>query len=367
MRLILIALFLLLSAIVATVVVLELQKANANAGANGADGAKAAGATGANGTDGASGAAGADGTKAPGGAAVSQARPCDAELEAVPESERVKTLGARQCAVVYPEKYGRVYLRLEGSKYLGIVDGKLRVVGGESAAVFKFKRVTNKTFVVTVSASGPAQTGAVLAVDARTGEFYVRDESADPPTLVVTGVPKRDVIAVHRAKVYEGAVVRAETDAVVVAMVRMDGTSAYGIYEPEDVSALLEESMARAKKVRAMHASCCSRFGPSCVDPEDAVLKPMCCTECKDTLETCPELVRYDAWPLIQRETCCASIAMLGVSRVYGDTECAVVPGTCDRTARIEQTILTALDGVYVPSFGEVAVARFLCNELYTT
>ena len=304
---------------------------------------------------------------------TSQARPCDAELEAVPESERVKTLGARQCAVVYPEKYGRVYLRLEGSKYLGIVDGKLRVVGGESAAVFKFKRVTNKTFVVTVSASGPAgqqgpaQKGAVLAVDARTGEFYVRDESAEPPTLVVTGVPKRDVIAVHRAKVYEGAVVRAETDAVVVAMVRMDGTSAYGIYEPEDVSALLEESMARAKKVRAMHASCCSRFGPSCVDPKDAVLKPMCCTECKDTLETCPELVRYDAWPLIQRETCCASIAMLGVSRVYGDTECAVVPGTCDRTARIEQTILTALDGVYVPSFGEVAVARFLCNELYTT
>ena len=183
----------------------------------------------------------------------------------------------------------------------------------------------------------------------------------------MTGVAKRDVIAVHHARVDEkGAVVRSETGAVVLSLVNMDGTVAYGVNVEKRVSDLLEESMALAEKLRAMRASCCSRFGADCVVAKDNVLKPLCCTECKDTLETCPELVRYDAWPLIQRETCCASIAMLGVSRVYGDTECAVVPGTCDRTARIEQTILTALDGVYVPSFGEVAVARFLCNELYT-
>jgi hypothetical protein len=71
---------------------------------------------------------------------------------------------------------------------------------------------------------------------------------------------------------------------------------------------------------------------------------------------------------------------------VYGDSECAAVPGTCDRDAQIEYTRLSGLTGltgltglngldgltgldvgVYVPSFGEVAVARFLCNELYTT
>jgi hypothetical protein len=62
---------------------------------------------------------------------------------------------------------------------------------------------------------------------------------------------------------------------------------------------------------------------------------------------------------------------------VYGDSECAAVPGTCDRDAQIEYTRLSGLNnglnglnglngGVYVPSFGEVAVARFLCNELYT-
>ena len=330
---------------------------------------------------------GPSGTIGPSGPSgqTSQARECDAGLEAIPESERVTKLGTKQCAVVYPEKYGRVYLRVEGTRYLGVVDGKLRVVGAESAAVFKFKKVTEKTFVVTTT-----KTKTLVVVEPRTSSepFYAReDQGTSPPTLVVTGVPKRDVIAVHHARVDEsGAVVRSETDAVVVEMIKMDGTSAYGIYVPADVSALLEESMARAAKVRAMRASCCSRFGQTCVDPKDTVLKPMCCTECKDTLETCPELVRYDAWPLIQRDTCCQSIAMLGITRVYGDSECAAVPGTCDRDAQIEYTRLSGLTGltgltglngldgltgldvgVYVPSFGEVAVARFLCNELYTT
>jgi hypothetical protein len=64
---------------------------------------------------------------------------------------------------------------------------------------------------------------------------------------------------------------------------------------------------------------------------------------------------------------------MLGVTRVYGDSECSDAPGSCDRDAAIAYTMLsglngpTGLHGVYVPSFGEVAVARFLCNELYTT
>ena len=358
-RLILIVLFLLLSAIVSTVVVLELQKANANAGANGTDGAKAAGAK-------------ADGTKAPGGVAVSQARPCDPSLEAIPESERETKLGTKQCPLAYPDKYDRVYLRVEASKYLGVVDGALRVVSGmKSAEAFKFKRVTPTKYTLATTTTSGRTTG-VVTVDAG-GAFYVRKESTAPSTLVVTGVAKRDVIAVHHARVDEkGAVVRSETDAVVLSMVNMDGTVAYGVNVEKRVADLLDVSIAQAEKLRAMRASCCSRFGPSCVDPRDAVLKPMCCTECKDTLDTCPELVRYDAGPLIQRDTCCKSIAMLGVTRVYGDSECAAAPGSCDREALIEYTRLSAVDsvgavdGVYVPSFGEVAVARFLCNELYT-
>lgn len=353
-RLILIALFLLVLlvlAIVPTVVVLELQKANAKADA-GADKAKADGTT-----------------KAPGGAAVSQARPCDPSLEAIPESERATKLGTKQCPLAYPDKYDRVYLRVEASKYLGVVDGALRVVSGmKSAEAFKFKRVTpTKYTLVTTTTSG--RTTGVVTVDTG-GAFYVRKESTAPSTLVVTGVAKRDVIAVHHARVDEkGAVVRSETGAVVLSMVNMDGTVAYGVNVTREVAALLDVSIAQAEKLRAMRASCCSRFGQTCVDPKDNVLKPLCCTECKDTLDTCPELVRYDAGPLIQRDTCCKSIAMLGVTRVYGDSECAAVPGSCDREALIEYTKLSdpgGLEGVYVPSFGEVAVARFLCNELYT-
>jgi len=270
--------------------------------------------------------------------------------------------GTRQCAVVHLEKHGRVHLRV-GSKYLGVVGGALRVVDGvQSAAAFRFERGNAATEYAMVTDSGS------VTVEASTGAFYVKQQRDASSTLVVTGVPKQDAIAVHDARVdASGAVVRADgPQAIVATLLAMDGKSVYGIYVTKETSDLLEESMEQASKVRAMHASCCSRFRASCVDEADSLLKPMCCNECKDTLDTCAELVRYDAGPLIKRETCCKSIAMLGVRRVYGDTECADVPGSCDPDVQIEYTRLAALGGVFVPSFGEVAVARFLCNELYS-
>ena len=276
--------------------------------------------------------------------------------------------GTRQCAIVHLEKHGRVYLRV-GARYLGVVGGALRVVDGvQNAEAFRFERGTGSTEYAIYTDSG------VVAVNATTGAFYVKQQRDASSTLIVTGVPKQDAIAVHNARVdASGAVVRADRpdrpdrpEAMVAALVEMDGKSVYGIYVTKETADLLEESMEQGAKIRAMRASCCSRFRASCVDEADNLLKPMCCTECKDTLDTCAELVRYDAGPLIKRETCCKSIAMLGVKRVYGDTECAEVPGSCDPDVQIEYTRLAALGGVLVPSFGEVAVARFLCNELYS-
>jgi hypothetical protein len=303
-----------------------------------------------------------------------QARPCDAGLGAIPEPELATKLGSKQCPLAYPDKYDRVYLRVASSvgsgKYLGVVDGKLRVVNqNQSPAVFKFTRAAAAAptkFSVTV------EDPVTKKSDAVDGSSYALNKSSPSP-LVVTGAPKMDAIVVHHARVDgTGAVVRSETDAVVLLLMKMDWKSAYGVKVTQELAILLDEARAQADKLRAMRASCCSRFGESCIDLKDNVLKPLCCQECKDTLDTCPELVRYDAGPLIQRDTCCRSIAMLGVTRVYGDSECANAPGSCDRDATIAYTMLdgpsgpTGLKGVYVPSFGEVAVARFLCNELYT-
>jgi hypothetical protein len=268
-----------------------------------------------------------------------------------------------------------VYLRVASSvgfgKYLGVVDGKLRVVNqNQSPAVFKFTRFAAAAptkFSVTV------EDPVTKKNDAVDGSSYALNKSSPSP-LVVTGAPKMDAIVVHHARVDgTGAVVRSETDAVVLLLMKMDRTNAYGVKVTRELGIMLDEARAQAAKLHAMHASCCSRFGESCIDLKDNVLKPLCCTECEDTLVACPELVRYDAGPLIQRDTCCRSIAMLGVTRVYGDSECANAPGSCDRDATIAYTMLdgpsglNGLKGVYVPSFGEVAVARFLCNELYTT
>jgi hypothetical protein len=314
-------------------------------------------------------------------------RPCDAGLGAIPEPELATKLGSKQCPLAYPDKYDRVYLRVASSvgfgKYLGVVDGKLRVVNqNQSPAVFKFTRAAaaeRTKFSVTV------EDPVTKKNDAVDGSSYALNKSSPSP-LVVTGAPKMDAIVVHHARVDgTGAVVRSETDAVVLLLMKMDRTNAYGVKVTRELGIMLDEARARADKLRAMRASCCSRFGESCIDLKDNVLKPLCCTECEDTLDACPELVRYDAGPLIQRDTCCRSIAMLGVTRVYGDSECANAPGSCDRDATIAYTMLdgpsgpsgprgpsgpsgpTGLKGVYVPSFGEVAVARFLCNELYTT
>ena len=359
-----------LSILITAVILLAVNNANGPTGPTGPNGPT--GPTGPSGPAGPSGAVGPSGTVGPAGpSGGQQARPCDAGLGAIPEPELATKLGSKQCPLAYPDKYDRVYLRVASSvgsgKYLGVVDGKLRVVNqNQSPAVFKFTRAAAAAptkFSVTV------EDPVTKKSDAVDGSSYALNKSSPSP-LVVTGAPKMDAIVVHHARVDgTGAVVRSETDAVVLLLMKMDWKSAYGVKVTRELGIMLDEARAQADKLRAMRASCCSRFGESCIDLKDNVLKPLCCQECKDTLDTCPELVRYDAGPLIQRDTCCRSIAMLGVTRVYGDSECANAPGSCDRAALIEYTMLSdprGLDGVYVPSFGEVAVARFLCNELYT-
>ena len=377
--------FLCLSILITVVILLAVNNANGPTGPAGPAGPSGpAGPNGPSGSVGPTGPAGPSGTVGPAGpSGGTQARPCDAGLGAIPEPELATKLGSKQCPLAYPDKYDRVYLRVASSvgsgKYLGVVDGKLRVVNqNQSPAVFKFTRAAAAAptkFSVTV------EDPVTKKNDAVDGSSYALNKSSPSP-LVVTGAPKMDAIVVHHARVDgTGAVVRSETDAVVLLLMKMDRTNAYGVKVTRELAILLDEARAQADKLRAMRASCCSRFGESCIDLKDNVLKPLCCQECKDTLDTCPELVRYDAGPLIQRDTCCRSIAMLGVTRVYGDSECANAPGSCDRDATIAYTMLdgssgpsgpsgpsglTGLKGVYVPSFGEVAVARFLCNELYT-
>ena len=310
--------------------------------------------------------------------------PCDPALVALDESARTLILGTTRCAVVYMDKYASVYIRV-GAQYLGLGTGPangpaargvgsgssaVRLGARESAVAFRFVRAstTDRTKYRLLLVRGGA-----VAVDAQTGAFYVKGASDATSTLTVTGVPKQFAIAVHGARVEEGGLVRAAAGrddapavAVVAHLVDMKGAPVYGMYVPKATADLLDESIAQTNKLRAMKASCCSRFRSQCVDEADTVLKPMCCTECADTLETCAELVRYDAGPMIQRDMCCLSIAQLGVRRVYGDAECADAPGVCARDAAIEHSKLASLNDTLVPSFGEIAIWRFLCNELYT-
>lgn len=307
--------------------------------------------------------------------------PCDPALVALDESARTLILGTTQCAVVYMDKYASVYIRV-GAQYLGLgpgtgpanglaargVGSAVRLGARESAVAFRFVRAstTDRTKYRLLLVRGGA-----VAVDANTGAFYVKGASDATSTLTVTGVPKQFAIAVHGARVEEGGLVRAAAGraaapAVVAHLLDMKGAPVYGMYVPKATADLLDESIAHGSKLRAMKASCCSRFRSQCVDEADTVLKPMCCTECADTLETCAQLVRYDAGPMIQRDMCCLSIAQLGVRRVYGDAECADAPGACARDAAIEHSKLASLNDTLVPSFGEIAIGRFLCNELYT-
>lgn len=309
--------------------------------------------------------------------AAAATAPCDPALVALDESARLLILGTTQCAVVYMDKYASVYIRV-GAQYLGLGPGPANGPGPasgvgsavlfgarESAVAFRFVRAstTDRTKYRLLLVRGGA-----VAVDAQTGAFYVKAAPDATSTLTVTGVPKQEAIAVHGARVDgEGRLVRAAAAAAVVAYTAdMKGAPVYGIYVPKATASLLDESIAQGDKVRSMKASCCSRFRSQCVDEADAVLKPMCCTECVDTVETCAELVRYDAGPMIQRDMCCLSIARLGVRRVYGDAECADAPGACARDAVIEHSKLASLNDTLVPSFGEIAIGRFLCNELYT-
>jgi hypothetical protein len=170
-----------------------------------------------------------------------------------------------------------------------------------------------------------------------------------------------------------------------------DKWAVVGIYVDPQTVKVFEESKDEAAKLRALRASCCTRFGGldrptaplapagpmgamgamaqtaqgSCLEESDNVLKPMCCTECVDKLADCATRASYDAGPLINREQCCASIQKLGVQRVYGDTECAVKQSEC-KGQSVNQTLIDVGNAkVYVPSFGEIAVARFLCGQLY--
>lgn len=327
-------------------------------------------------------------TTTEGSAASVATAPCDPALVALDESARTLILGTTRCAVVYMDKYASVYIRV-GAQYLGLGLGlvpgpangpaargvgsgssAVRLGARESAVAFRFVRAstTDRTKYRLLLVRGGA-----VAVDAQTGAFYVKGASDATSTLTVTGVPKQFAIAVHGARVEEGGLVRAAAGrddapavAVVAHLVDMKGAPVYGMYVPKATADLLDESIAQTNKLRAMKASCCSRFRSQCVDEADTVLKPMCCTECADTLETCAELVRYDAGPMIQRDMCCLSIAQLGVRRVYGDAECADAPGVCARDAAIEHSKLASLNDTLVPSFGEIAIWRFLCNELYT-
>ena len=274
--------FLCLSILITLIVVLAVNNANGPTGPAGPSGP-----TGPNGPAGPSGTGGPAGPSGPSGG--QQARPCDAGLGAIPESELATKLGSKQCPLAYPDKYDRVYLRVASSvgsgKYLGVVDGKLRVVNqNQSPAVFKFTRAAAAAptkFSVTVEDTATKKS---ISVD---GSSYSLNKSSPSP-LVVTGAPKMDAIVVHHARVDgTGAVVRSETDAVVLLLMKMDRTNAYGVKVTREFGIMLDESMAQAEKLRAMRASCCSRFGASCIDRKDNILKPLCCKECEDTLDAC--------------------------------------------------------------------------------
>ena len=370
---------------------------------------------------------------------VSGKAPCDPATTVV-ERERLMHPGMAQCSFVYLSKYPSVKLQATDGRYLGTgaagpagPDGpgsKVMLVGAESAGVWRFVTTADplkyQLFLVGVPTGPPGPAGpsgasgaSAVGVDG-SGALVL---SQIPANFVVTGVPDRYMIVFHgvgagasgslRLTVPAGpaapAGLKAPSGPAVPAGLAVptglkalsgmdhesiafnvmdDKWAVVGIYVDPQTVKVFEESKDEAAKLRALRASCCTRFGGfsrpaaptgpmgamgamaptaqgSCLEESDNVLKPMCCTECVDKLADCATRASYDAGPLVNREQCCASIQKLGVQRVYGDTECSVQQSECKGQA-IDQTLIDVGNAkVYVPSFGEIAVARFLCGQLY--
>lgn len=366
--------------------------------------------------------------------AVSGKAPCDPATTVV-ERERLMHPGMAQCSFVYLSKYPSVKLQATDGRYLGTgaagpvgpagpagpagPGSSVMLVGAESAGVWRFVTTADplkyQLFLVGGPAGPSGASGAsAVGVDG-SGALVL---SQIPANFVVTGVPDRYMIVFHGVgaagasgslrltvpsgpaappgpagpaalkapaglTVPEGLKALSGMDHESIAFNVMDDKWAVvGIYVDPQTVKVFEESKDEAAKLRALRASCCTRFGGlsrpaaqagpmaqtaqgSCLEESDNVLKPMCCTECVDKLADCATRALYDAGPLINREQCCASIQKLGVQRVYGDTECAVKQSEC-KGQSIDQTLIDVGNAkVYVPSFGEIAVARFLCGQLY--
>jgi hypothetical protein len=293
--------------------------------------------------------------------------PCDPTLQTVSYAEQKRMLATRQCAHVYLDKYARsLHLRIRGGafdgKYVGVAAGaagaagEVRAVDAASAAECRFVKAGKNAVDYLISVDGSnasvSAEGAVVA----TGGSKVS-------SFVVTGVPGNPVIAVHGVAVDATGALRTGPGAVTMAVLD-GGILANGIYLTRGATAEYDEYSARADKINAVKASCCSLYRDKCADPKHSALKPLCCTPCLDERDECGDLVQYDAWPFATKLSCCASVADLGIRRSYGDTACIAEKTECSGSARVEKTKLPQI-GAYVPSFGKIAVERSLCDSLY--